>query len=214
MLDDADQRELAKRIRPLLEDEGVEVVFVGSTAIVGLGLFPRTSKDADALGPPGLTTQKARKILENIAEDQDLVVQEKGWGTVALAQVNEEGEEDWSVDLLVPKGGIIPEEAASRIHHKAEETDIGPTAIPAHILAMKAVAYGDCMRKGERGRADDYENDLLQLDRTLPEDIDWEEVKQLLSGFPSTRARDAADKLHEIFGVDLGYDRGPDPSIA
>ena len=50
--------------------------------------------------------------------------------------------------------------------------------------------------------------------KELGEDIGWEEVKRLLDAFPTTRARDAAAKLREVFGVDVGYDQGPDRSIA
>lgn len=214
MLDDADQRELAQRMRPIFEDKDLEIVFVGSTAIVGMDLFPRTSKDTDALGAPNLTVKNAREILEEIADEEGLVVQEKGWGTIAVANLDEDGDPTWEVDLLVPERGPIPKDAARRIHEFAEETDIGPTAIPEHILATKAIAYGDCRRDREQEKALQYENDLLQLDKELGDDIDWDEVDALLSTFPTTRARDAAEKLHEIFGIDLGSSDGPDRSIA
>jgi hypothetical protein len=68
-------------------------------------------------------------------------------------------------------------------------------------------------RDEEDEKAQQYENDLLP-DKELGEDIDWEEVKQLLDAFSTTRARDAAAKLREVFGVDMGYDQGPDRSIA
>lgn len=64
MLDDADQRSLAQRMRPILSKKGIEIVFVGSTAIVGLDLFQRTSKDADALATPDLTVQEARRRVQ------------------------------------------------------------------------------------------------------------------------------------------------------
>ncbi len=214
MLDDADQRQLAKRMHPILTEKGIETVFVGSTAIVGLDLFPRTSDDADALGPPDLTVQEARQTLAEIAEDEDLVVVEKGWGTIAVAKLDEDEEPLWSVDLLVPEDGPIPKEAAQRIHEEAEDTDIGPTAIPEHVLATKAVAYGDCLRDGEQEKAQRYESDLLQLDQELGEDIDWDEIEELLSAFSTPRARDAAAKILEVYGVDLGFGEGPDRSIA
>lgn len=214
MLDDADQRSLAKRIHPILEQHGLSVVFVGSTAIVGLGLFPRTSKDADALAAPELPMSAARRILGEIAEENDLSTQERGWGTVSLVKLDRDGEEAWTVDLLVPEGGIIPAAAAAIIHEHAIETDIGPTAIPEHVLATKAVAYGDCLGKGDMDAAAKYESDLLQLEKTLGEDIDWHAVKELLATFPSGRRVEAARKIHEVLGQDLGFREDPDPSVA
>lgn len=213
MLDDEAQIQLAKRMRPILAAKGVNVVFVGSTAIVAHHLFERTSKDADALARPELGVTEARRILEQIAKEEDLVVQEKGWGTLALAKLDESGEPIWTVDLLVPEGGIIPEAAAALIHAKAVETEIGPTAIPEHVLGTKAVAYGDCVRQGRRKAAQRYEADLLELKDTLPEDIQWDEVVALLRAFPTVRARDAAEKVHEVFGFDLGFAKEPDPAI-
>lgn len=213
MLDDEAQLQLAKRMRPILAAKGVRVVFVGSTAIVALHLFARTSKDADALAHPELGVTEARRILEQIAEEEELVLQDKGWGTLALAKLDEDEETIWTVDLLVPEGGIIPEAAAVSIHAEAVETEIGPTAIAEHVLAMKAVAYGDCVRQGRRKAAQRYEADLLELKGALPGEIQWAAVDRLLRAFPTVRATDAAAKIEEVFGVDLGFAKDRDPAI-
>jgi hypothetical protein len=129
-------------MRPIFQNKDLEIAFVGSTAIVGMELFPRTSRDTDAHGAPHLTVAEARTIPNEIADGEGLVVQEKGWGTIAVANLDEDGDPRWAVDLLVSERGPIPTEAARRIHKLAQETDIGPTAIPEHILVTRPSPTG------------------------------------------------------------------------
>lgn len=84
MMSDATQREVARRMVAELKKRNADVVLVGSTAVVALGLYPKTSKDADALGAPGLKLDEARALMKSIARDQRLEYAELGWGTFAV----------------------------------------------------------------------------------------------------------------------------------
>lgn len=213
-LDETEQRRIAARFLPELEERGIDVVFVGSTAVVGLELYPRTSADADALAAPGTGTSEARQVLEAIAEDEDdLVLVEKGKGTVSLAKRDSEGAFAWEIDVIVPALDLVPPEAAERVHAQATETEIGPTAIPEHVLAMKAIAYGDRRRDGDREGMEKYESDLLGFGDVVGEDFDWDEVEALLSRFPQPRRELAAEKLFDEYGRDLGLPSDEDPAI-
>lgn len=213
MLDDEAQRQLATRMGRIFAVKGIEVVFVGSTAVVGLRLYPRTSKDADALAAPEVTLETARRVMRAIADAEKLVFQEKGWGTLAVVKHHLDGTIAWEVDLLVPEGEMVPPAAARRIHDRAVDTDIGRTAIREHVLAMKAVAYGDCIGKDDLANAEKYESDLLEFRKVAGARFDWNETKRLLSLFPDARRRTAAEKIHEVFGRNLGVPSDADPSF-
>lgn len=213
MLDGSEQRELAVRMRELFSEQGLPVVFVGSTAVVGLELYERSTKDADALAAYDLTIDEVRVMLKRIATDEGLDIREKGWGTVALVNLDEVGDILWEVDVITPDEGMIPSGAARRIQEHAVETAIGPTAIAEHILAMKAIAYGDCTGKGQVGAAAKYAGDLHELRRALGNDISWQEVIDLLSEFHGARRQAAAAKIGDVFGRDLDLPSDPDPAV-
>lgn len=214
MLDDAQQTQLAIRISELFKSKGMIVVFVGSTAIVGLGLFERTSKDADALAPPDARWDEAMRLIERIGDEYNLEVAHRGWGTLTLINKDPDGNTIWEVDLIIPEGGLIPPDAAMRIHERAETTPIGATAIKEHVLATKAVAYGDCMGKGLPQEASKYENDLLEFRAIMTDDFDWAEAGLLLTMYNQARRALAADIIHEIFGRHLTTHDEPDPAVA
>lgn len=65
-MDEATQREIAALLVKELSREGLDAVLVGSSAVVALDLFPRSSKDADALGPAGLSLDEGRRIMRAI----------------------------------------------------------------------------------------------------------------------------------------------------
>lgn len=206
-MDENTQMDIARRFVEALRDRDVDVVLVGSTAIVARGLFHKTSKDVDALSEPGLSLDEAREILEEIAEDQSGELVETGWDTLRVQEDSEPSSgEPWKADLIVPGErsgtGIIPPEAANRIRSRAEETDIAPAAISEHIVVMKAVAFGDCHSKGQNSRAQEYKGDVMEF-RDRDSDLDWGEVEELLGCFPDARAGLAVELLNEIFGVGL-----------
>lgn len=213
MLDDAAQRQLATRMGRIFAAKDIAVVFVGSTAVVGLRLYPRTSKDTDALAAPDVTLETARRAMREIAAEEKLTFQEKGWGTLAVVKHRPDGTIAWEVDLLVPEGEMVPPAAARRIHDLAVGTDIGRTAIPEHLLAMKAVAYGDCTGKDELAKAEKYESDLLEFRKVADEQFAWDETRRLLSHFPEARRRAAAEKIREVLGRDLGFPGDVDRSF-
>lgn len=196
-MDDEEQRALGRRLLEELAAEGVEAVLVGSTAVVALRLFPRTSKDADALAPPSLTLDQARDVMRRVGSRHALTPTEAGENTLSLV-AGDPAAPAWRMDLIVPAGGLIPERAARLIHRMAVETDVGRAAIPEHILVMKAVAYGDCVGKGRPRRALEYESDVARL-----RDIDhaWREdlVRELLETFPDARRGPAARLIRRTF---------------
>lgn len=208
VVDASTQREVADRAVEALDRRDVPVVLIGSTAIVAQDLYPKTSKDVDLLPPADLDLSKTRAILDDVGHDLDADVSETGWGTVSLVETTtDEDAEPWKVDLVVPgpgaADGVIPPDAANRIRSRAEDTDIAPAAIPEHILAMKAVAYGDCIGKGQRGEALTYRGDVMELRERL-DDVDRDEVQALLERFPEARAGPARGVIEEVFGVELG----------
>ena len=204
-MDEALQREVAARMVRELDARGAAVVLVGSTAVVALGLYPKTTKDADALGPPELTLAEGRRIMRALADDMGLRFHEAGWGTLSCLKMDERGEESWRMDLIVPQEGPIPPRAAALIHVHARPTPLGRVALPEHVLVMKAVARGDCIGKGDALRADQYESDLLDLRRALRR-LDEEKVATLLAAYPDSRAGPAARAINEVFGT-----RFPEP---
>ncbi len=210
MMSDATQREVARRMVSELKKRSADVVLVGSTAVVALGLYPKTSKDADALGAPGLTLDGARRLMRGIARDLQLEYAELGWGTIAVIKKDREGQDLWRMDLLVPEEGPIPKRAAALIHARATKTDIGMSAIAEHIIVTKAVAYGDCLGKQDAKRARDYAQDLAELRRALRA-VDETRIKELLDTYPDARRGPAIDFINETFGTRF---RAPDdPSI-
>ena len=209
MMDDALQREVAARMVKEFAERGTEVVLVGSTAIVALGLYPKTSKDVDAPAPGRLGLDAARKLASRMAQDLGLVLEERGWGTLSL--VNKVGERvAWRVDLLVPESGPIPLAAARLVRRRATRTEIGLAAIAEHILVMKAVAFGDMLGKGLEEEALKYEGDVEELRQTLPTDFDIKAVRELLGAFPAARAVRATQLINEKFGTSIREPPSPD----
>ena len=115
---------------------GVEVILVGSTAVIAQALFPKTSKDADALAPDTMDLDAARPFTADIANEFGATVAEAGWGVLSI--LPPPGTADWRMDLIVPGEGPIPSEAAHLIRTRAVETPIGWAACPEHVLVMKA----------------------------------------------------------------------------
>lgn len=210
MMNEATQREIASLLLKELSGEGLEAVLVGSSAVVALDLFPRSSKDADALAPPGVSLDEGRRTMRAIGERFHIEPTEVGEGTISLIQRGEAGEIVWRMDLIVPGDGLIPSAAATLIHKRAKKTVIGRAAIAEHLLAMKAIAYGDCVGKGIHDRAAEYKRDVEAL-RAIPARLDLRLTEGLLSAFPDVR-RDAAVRLiNETFGTK--FRESPDPSV-
>lgn len=210
MMSDATQREVARRMVAEFKKRNADVVLVGSTAVVALGLYPKTSKDADALGAPGLKLDEARALMQSIARDQQLEYAELGWGTLAVLKKAENGDDLWRMDLLVPEEGPIPKKAAALIHARATKTDMGMSAIAEHVIVTKAVAYGDCLGKQDAKRARDYAQDLAELRRAL-RDVDEVRIKELLEAYPDARRGPAIELINETFGTRFRAPR--DPSV-
>jgi hypothetical protein len=210
-MSDATQREVARRMVAELKKRSANVVLVGSTAVVALGLYPKSSKDADALGAPGLTLNEGRALMQDIARELNLEYAELGWGTLAVFKAHGQGEALWRMDLLVPEEGPIPEKAAALIHARARRTDIGMSAIPEHIIVTKAVAHGDCLAKQDVERARDYEQDLVELRGALRA-IDEARVVELLDAYPDARRAPAIGLINETFGT--RFQPPDDPSVA
>lgn len=209
-MSDASQREVARRMVGELRRRDVDVVLVGSTAIVALGLYPKSSKDADALGAPGLTLEHGRAIMRSIAHDLQLHYEEMGWGTLAVIKKDADGNDLWRMDLLVPEDGPIPERAAALIHARARKTAIGKAAIPEHVIVTKAVAYGDCLGKHDAPRARAYAQDLVELKRAL-RGVDEARLRELLDAYPDARKVHAIQLINDTFGTRF---RPPhDPSV-
>lgn len=210
MMSDATQREVARSMVAELKKRDADVVLVGSTAIVALGLYPKTSKDADALGAPGLTLDEARRLMKEIAHDQQLEYAELGWGTLAVIKRADDGNDLWRMDLLVPEEGPIPKKAAALIHARAVKTDLGMSAIPEHVIVTKAVAYGDCLGKQDAKRARDYAQDLAELRGAL-RDVNEARMKELVDAYPDARRGPAIELINETFGT--RFRAPPDPSV-
>lgn len=210
MMSDATQREVARRMVGELKKRSADVVLVGSTAVVALGLYPKTSKDADAVGAPGLTLAEARRLMHEIAHDLRLEYAELGWGTLAVIRKDENGHDLWRMDLLVPEEGPIPKKAAALIHARATKTDLGMSAIAEHVIVTKAVAYGDCLGKQDAKRARDYAQDLAELRGALRA-VNEARIKELLEAYPDARRGPAVVLINETFGTRF---RAPhDPSV-
>lgn len=203
MMDDLLQRDVAKLMVTEFEERKIEVVLVGSTAIVALKLFPKTSRDADALAPATLSLDDARDVMKEIGQKLQLRLEERGWGTLSLVKYDDGGKERWRMDLLVPDGGPIPIEAALLIQKHAVKTDIGRCAIPEHILVTKAVAWGDSHGKNDPQRAAEYESDIMELRNRLKTSVNWKLAHELLNAYQSARANAAAELLNEKFGASL-----------
>lgn len=209
-MDEATQREIASLLVKELSREGVEAVLVGSSAVVALDLFPRSSKDADALAPAGLSLDEGRRVMRAIGERFRIEPTEVGEGTISLIQRGDAGEMVWRMDLIVPGDGLIPTAAATLIHKNAKKTDIGRAAIAEHVLTMKAIAYGDCVGKGNNDRAADYKRDVEAL-RAMPVRLDLHLAEELLKTFPDARRDAAARLINEAFGTK--FRESPDPGI-
>jgi len=209
-MDEATQREIASLLVNELSREGLEAVLVGSSAVVALDLFPRSSKDADALGPAGLSLDEGRRVMRAIGERFQIAPTEVGEGTISLIQRNEQGEMVWRMDLIVPGDGLIPSAAATLVHKHAKKTPIGKAAIPEHVLAMKAIAYGDCVGKGNADRAAEYKQDVETL-RGIPTRLDLRLTEELLKGFPDARRYAAVRLVNATFGTK--FRESPDPSV-
>ena len=210
MMSDATQREVARRMVAELKKRNADVVLIGSTAVVALGLYPKSSKDADALGAPGLTLDQGRVLMKAIARDLELDYVELGWGTLAVLKNDGKGETLWRMDLLVPGEGPIPRKAAALIHARAKVTDIGRAAVPEHVIVTKAVAHGDCRGKQDEARAREYAQDLVDLRRAL-RGVNEAWIKELLDAYPDARRGPAIERINETFGTRF---RPPDdPSV-
>ena len=209
-MSDATQREVARRMVAELEKRDAEVVLIGSTAVVALALYPKTSKDADALGAPGLTLERGRALMRSLARDLGLEYVELGWGTLAVVKKDASGDDLWRMDLLVPGDGPIPEKAAALIHARATRTSLGKAAIAEHVIVTKAVAYGDCLGKHDAKRARDYAEDLAALRRAL-RSVDEARMRELLDAYPDARRGPAIDLINETFGT--RFKPPADPSV-
>lgn len=183
---------------------------MGSSAVVALDLFPRMSKDADALGPPTMTLDEGRRVMRAIGKGYDIEPTETGDQTVSLVMRDPGGQIAWRMDLLVPGAGLIPKGTAALIHEHAKTTEIGRAAIPEHILVMKAVAWGDSVGKGRPGRAADYEGDVARL-RDVRPPVDLRLVEELLGTFPDARRDPAVRLINQQFGTK--FRQSPDPSV-
>lgn len=203
MMDEALQRQVAARMVKLFHEHGVEVVLVGSTAVLALGLAPVTSKDADMLAPALMTLEEARVVLARIGKELGVDVVERGWGTISLVSRDERKREGWRVDLLVPQDGPIPPSAARIIRREAVSTEIGLAANSDHVIVMKAVAYGDSLGKGSATDALKYEADIRRLRDEFEETPRWTHVRELLRAYPDARARLGARLIDEVWGTRL-----------
>lgn len=208
-MDEALQRDVAARMVAIFRERGVETVLVGSTAIIALELAPVTSKDADLLAPNSLTLDAARALMARIGSELGLRLVERGWGVVSLVKESG-GEEVWRADLLVPEAGPIPPPVATLIRRRAVPTDIGPAAIPEHVMAMKGVAHGDSLGKGAEDEALKYATDLVRLRDALAEP-QWGLVSEVLHAYPLARARMGAAAIDEAFKTDLEKEFADDP---
>lgn len=206
MMDEALQREVARRMGSEFARRGIDVVFVGSTAVVLQRIAPKTSKDVDTLAPVTLKLDDARVLMQRIAADGKLEMDERGWGVLVVAKKNEAGQTLWECDLIVPEGELVPPAAARLIRASAVKTEAGLAATPGHVVAMKAIAYGDCIGQQRPERARAYQQDLEELRKRLRA-VDWPAVQRLLDAFPDARAAPAVRLLREIFGAPL---REPD----
>lgn len=180
-MNDATQRAVARRMTLEFEEHHCPVVLIGSTA-----------------------------VMRTLAKSHALEYHELGWSALALVRRGEDGHTQWRIDLLVPEQGMIPPAAARLIHAHAQQTEIGRAAVPEHLVVMKAVAMGDCIGKGEMGRAEDYESDLIELRRSLPS-IDESLIKNLLLAYPEARRGPAIRAINDTFGT--GFTEPGDPSL-
>lgn len=209
-MDDALHAEVARRMNDEAARRGLEIVFVGSTAAILQRLLRKTSKDVDGLAPPGLSLDEGRAFMRALATDLALDYGERGWGVLTVRRANPDGSSAWEFDLLVPEKGPIPPKAAALIRRDAVRTPAGLAASPEHVLATKAVAYGDSLGKGDATAATIYEGDLLDLRDHLRKEPDWTNVQELLDAYPDARARHAIRILDEVFGVELRAPREMD----
>lgn len=199
-MDEATQREIARKLVNGLNQQGIDPVLVGSSAVIALDLFPRASKDADALAPPSTTLDEGRRVMREIGKDYKLEPTETGDQTVSLVMRDSDGLITWRMDLLVPGAGLIPVATAALVHKHAKATPIGRAAIPEHILVMKAVAWGDSIGKGRAGRVTEYEADVLRM-RDLRPSLDMKLVQEILKTFPDARRDPAIRLINKRFGT-------------
>lgn len=210
MLDAETQADLARKAVDAFGRLDVEVVLVGSTSVLAAGLVGKASKDVDVLGPPRIPPARWESILRSAASALGAKLEERGWGVRSL--VGRSGNQAWAVDVLIPETGPIPGPVASVVRKKARRTDLGLAAIPEHVMAMKAVAWGDCVGQGDEAAARVYEADLTDLGEALGSRIEWALVADLLKRYPKARADLGRSILHRTLGAQFGGE--PDPDVA
>lgn len=210
MLDAETQADLARKAVEAFGRLGIEVVLVGTTSVLAAGLSDKASKDVDVLGPARIPPARWETVLRSVASALGAHLEERGWGVRSL--VGGVSEQTWAVDVLIPESGPIPGPVASVVRKKARRTDLGLAAIPEHVIAMKAVAWGDCVGQGDAGAARVYEADLTDLGEALGARLDWAVVADLLERFPKARADQGRLIIRRTLGADLG--RGFDPDVA
>jgi hypothetical protein len=210
MLDPATQADLARRTVDTFRRLGIEVILVGSTSALATGVLQKTSKDVDVLAPASAGKGGWDMLLAAAARAMGAALEERGWGVKSLVKRGEEGEELWAVDVLIPDVGPIPEQAARLVRKRAVKTDLGLAAIPEHVLAMKAVAWGDCLGQGDAGAALVYEADLTDLGEALGKGLDMDLVAELLKRFADARADQGRYILKRVLGAGLGRSHGRD----
>jgi hypothetical protein len=202
--------ELALRVANEFRSAGVEVVFVGGTALFAAGVLPAGARGVDVLGPVGIDPDKWTGLLKSVAAALGATLENRAWGIVALT--GQAGDHTWSGAVLIPETGPVPPAVATAVRKAAEQTELGLGAVPAHVLAMKAVALGDCIGQGEEEGARVFEEELIQLRELLGGEVEWVQVADLLHCYPKARADQARLEIRQIFGKSLPGE--PDPDVA
>lgn len=209
MMDEASQREVASAVVEALAKRGIDAVLVGSTAVVALELYPKTTKDVDVVPVIQGGIDAVRQLAGEIAGELGAEVGEVGWGVVALVHRGDDGAVRWRVDLLAPDAGPFTARVVDRLAAHAVKTEVGPAACPEHVIAMKAVAWADSYGRGHARGMQRYEGDLEDI-RDAVEDPDSGLIADLLSVFQDARAGPAARIVNQLFGTDLKEPAGPD----
>lgn len=202
MMDEALQRTVASEVTAFLEEDGLETVLVGSTAIVVQGLFSRTTKDVDVVIVTEQSPAGLEAVASRLADRMDADVEPAGWNVRSIVHDGGDGVDRWRVDLLPRSDGPIPGPAADLLHDHAVPTDVGSAARPDHIVAMKAIGWSDARGKGDPGRVRAYESDLVQLRQTLGS-LDADAIERFLATFPDARSGPAIEKVNEVFGTQI-----------
>ena len=210
MSDPAAHAELARRVAAEFQNVGIEVVFVGGTALFAVGLVPTGSRGIDVLGPVGIAPEKWKSLLDSVAGALGASVDHRGWGVLALT--GHAGGHPWAGAVLIPESGPVPPAVATAVRKSAEQTELGLAAVPAHVLTMKAVALGDCLGQGDEEGARMFEEELAQLHELLGQRVEWPKVEDLLEHYPKARADQARLVIGRIFGRKFAV--GPDPAVA